>query len=89
MDKLLDSLRQSLGPMLPVGLAVAIVVIIALVLYRTLQEGKAEKSRRFESKLWDDPSLASPGSQPDPSSRPGGGAKRNPPAPAAASRAER
>jgi hypothetical protein len=42
MDKLLESLRQTLGPILPMGLAAAIVVIIALVLYRTLQEGRAE-----------------------------------------------
>jgi hypothetical protein len=75
MDKLLESLRQTLGPILPMALAAAIVVIIALVLYRTLQEGRAEKSHRFESKLWDDPSPPSPGSQSESSSRRAEGSK--------------
>jgi hypothetical protein len=69
MDRLLESLRHALGAILPIGLAAVIVVIIAMVLYRTLQEGKAEKSRRFESKLWDDANLASSGPQPESSSR--------------------
>ena len=81
MDKLLESLRQSLGPVLPIGVAVAVVVIIALVLYRSLQEGRAEKSRRFESKLWDDPNVAPPGSQPVSSSQSGESGKAKSPSP--------